>query len=170
MNTKLATAMLLLCSCSDVAGVGLTGGPLQEDFDADGRIEMCSRSKPGGKHSFGDLIENTTDASMTVTDASFESAKGVKVLGFMRIDFAEGPGVGSIRDYPPRNYTKPEWSKAEPLEGSVIRPGEQWGVVVGLQLEAKRGTAKHLSITYEMDGEEYVAQDYDSYEMRGRCK
>lgn len=169
MNAKFATPLFLLCSCGGLAGNALAGGPLQEDFDADGRIEMCSRSKVGERYSFGDVIENTTPSPIRVTEALFDSVKGVKVLGITRIALTD-ENVGTVKNYPPRNITKDRWREAEPLKGSVLLPGEQWGVVVGLQLEDVRGSARHLSIAYEMDGEEYVAQDHDSYEMRGRCK
>lgn len=126
--------------------------------------------EPGDEYSFGDAIENNSDDPMVVTDARFKTVKGMTTLGIMRISFASnGNNVGAMPEYPPKNFKPARWAQADPLTDSSIESGELLQLVLGFRLDAERGVAKGLIVTYEIRGRQYEAKYENSFKMRGRC-
>lgn len=128
----------------------LTGG------DASVRNEVCLTAIEGGPVTVSvDIATNTGADDLLVDGIDLIKPEGLD-LEYASLREIDGNMIGAQTAFPPLNA--PELSAEADGHAWPMEPGEELGIVVGLQPTDQLGTADAIRISYQTpDGDQYFA-------------
>lgn len=169
MHSKRNSAATLFALAFLMAGAGCSVSPGYSSVLTDGGTdEMCFVEVPPseGKTLVGEVITNTGDRPVAVTEVRLLDAKDLVVEDAFMIPMQSGSGtaLGSGSTLTKDPEVQALLDQAEPAEGYIIAPGEQVNVVTAVSIAAdvRQGTASG----FEVRSEEWPTNDISDARIR----
>lgn len=148
LGIALSTAVALATACTadgdpqkdPVLDLGVTSGA------------VCIARGGDGPKTTSVMATNRSDQTITLHSLALGGAQGLKLVGETLLRAKRGgrvPQMGAAHGWPPRPSWLPKnWSRREPVDGAVLKPGEAAAVWVGVEAPSGNGRAQRIEIRY----------------------